>query len=166
MGVCPVRQACITDGPTGCKCGTECKFDPALGAAGECTGGCSFSSDSCNFNGNDYCHCGVGCTSIINGFCSLGVCPVNGQSCKHNGSGGCTCGTSSAGGTTSTTLQQLAPTQKCGKTNPPTCGGECDDPNKICKPKFSKIKNKKVCKCREDEAYEWEDDDESNESDE
>lgn len=52
---------------------------------------------------------------------------------------------------------RTAPDQKCGKTQPPVCGGTCDDPDKVCLPKFSKKKNKMVCKCKYPDAQDEED---------
>ncbi len=37
---------------------------------------------------------------------------------------------------------------KCNKTSPPTCGGTCEDPEQVCVSKFSKKKNKHVCRCK------------------
>src|SRR3989338_435066 len=51
---------------------------------------------------------------------------------------------------------------KCGDCKPPDCNGKCENPEKECVTKFSKKKNKDICKCRKKDASEEEDDEDEN----
>ena len=50
------------------------------------------------------------------------------------------------------------------KTNPPQCGGKCEDPDKVCVTKFSKKQKKDICKCRKEDATDDDDSDEEEDS--
>ena len=169
----PIPDPCMGLNSNQCSNSIQCKFKfpdyPIIDghcvwcdAISECK--CSANTDLCECHA-DACTKNIKCDYLINGEILEGQCKWDGTDCE--------CKKAVPGVTpqitdtpSDTTTLQVAQDKKCGKTKPPTCGGECDDPDKVCVPKFSKKKNKMVCKCRKANSQEEDDSDEDEEDEE
>ncbi|OGI20308.1 MAG: hypothetical protein A3B68_05670 [Candidatus Melainabacteria bacterium RIFCSPHIGHO2_02_FULL_34_12] len=180
LGACPQGQYCDSGYLYGCNCYTSPPSPtpaptPTPSPSGTCGGGTApnCSAGSCSdpevcqvLTGilGDYCGCGASCT---NSFPTCGGGCRAGSHCGPN-TGGCTCYPDtvstepSPDGTIYAREEEDTSDKKCGECKPPDCNGKCENPEKECVTKFSKKKNKDICKCRKKDASEEEDDEDEN----
>ena len=121
--------------------------------------------------GASVCTCQTYCTNITNNCSEIGACPTPqyppNSTCQLVNEL-CACVTPaptstpdiSSGGTMPPAMRVINSSQQCRTTHPPACGGTCEDLNKVCVAKFSKKKNKMVCKCRLENIVEEDDSEE------